>query len=327
MSRCPVGRSLVGRSLALGLLVACVVSAAGPMPAAAAEAVFPLGSRIGLVPPPGLKPSVTFSGFEDRANSVFIRLIALPANAFAEIQKSMTDTALSKEGMSVERRDSLALPTGTAILLVAQQEANAGRIRKWLMIAPLGEITALVSFEMPSKAATSYPEATVRAALASVVARAQVPVQEQLALLPFKLSELAGLRVVRVVPGVAIQLTEGPRDTLEALDQAHLVISFAPGGPQRSSDRGHFARAALSGLPPLKTLRIVSSEPMRIGGQPGYEVRAEGTTQEDGSDVQIVQWLRFGTGAYLRILGIAPKPDWTKTFMRFRAVRDGLGPR
>jgi hypothetical protein len=29
----------------------------------------------------------------------------------------------------------------------------------------------------------------------------------------------------------------------------------------------------------------------------------------------------------MRILGIGPKQDWTKTFMRFRAVRDGLEPR
>jgi hypothetical protein len=43
--------------------------------------------------------------------------------------------------------------------------------------------------------------------------------------------------------------------------------------------------------------------------------------------MQIVQWLRFGTGAYLRILGIAPKQNWTPTFTRFRAVRDGLSPR
>jgi hypothetical protein len=48
---------------------------------------------------------------------------------------------------------------------------------------------------------------------------------------------------------------------------------------------------------------------------------------QSGADIEIVQWLRFGTGAYLRILGVAPKENWTSAFMRFRAVRDGLEPR
>jgi hypothetical protein len=43
--------------------------------------------------------------------------------------------------------------------------------------------------------------------------------------------------------------------------------------------------------------------------------------------VDIVQWLRFGTGAYMRIIGFGPRQRWTQTFHRFRAVRDGLEPR
>ena len=322
MNRCPVGRSLL-----LGLLVACTVSAALPMPAAAADVVFPLGSRIGLVPPPGLKASTAFSGFEDRKNGVYIRLVALPGKAFAEIENTMTSDALRKQGMAIEKRENFEVANGKAVLLTARQQANTMAIRKWLLIASFGDITAMVSFETPNKPVAAYPETEIRAALASLAVRATVPVEEQLALVPFKVTELAGLRLVRVVPGVAIQLTEGPSDTLEASEQSHLVISVAPGGPQRVGDREHFARTALNGLPPMKDVRIVSAEPMRIGGQAGYEVRAEGKAPQDGADMQIVQWLRFGTGAYLRILGIAPKQNWTPTFTRFRAVRDGLSPR
>ena len=66
---------------------------------------------------------------------------------------------------------------------------------------------------------------------------------------------------------------------------------------------------------------------MRIGGQPGYEVRARAKDAQSGSEMEIVQWLRFGTGAYLRIVGFAPKDRWGEIFTRFRAVRDGLEPR
>lgn len=317
----------MNRYPALGLLAACVVSAALLMPAAAAEPVFPVASPIGLVPPPGLAPSASFQGFEDRDNGAFIRLIALPGKAFAEIEKNLTDDALRKQGLTIDKRESFALADGKGLLLVGRQQTKSARIRKWLLIAPVGNVTALVSFEIPIKATARYPEAAIRAALATLTVRTAVPAAEQLALVPFKVNEMAGMRLVRVVPGVAVQLTDGPQDTIDAPEQAHLVISIAAGGPQRPSDRGHFARAALSGLPPLKDVHIVNSEPMRIGGQPGHEMRAEGTAPQTGTEVKIVQWLRFGSGGYMRILGIAPKENWTETFMRFRAVRDGLEPR
>jgi hypothetical protein len=56
-------------------------------------------------------------------------------------------------------------------------------------------------------------------------------------------------------------------------------------------------------------------------------VRALGKDPQTNAEIEIVQWLRFGTGAYLRILGLAPKEHWTESFSRFRAVRDGLEPR
>jgi hypothetical protein len=309
------------------LLVTCVTLAALHLPAAAAEAIFPLASQIGLVPPAGMTASKSFSGFEDRQNGVYVRLIALPGKAFTEIDKTMSSEALRKQGMQIDKREPFALPTGIGTLLIARQDTKSGRIRKWLLIAPMGEVTALVSFELPVKTVAQYPDGTIRAALSSVVMRQKIPEEEQLALLPFKLGERGGMRMVRVVPGIGVQLTDGPQDTLEAYGQAHLVIAIAPGGPQRASDRDHFARLALSGLPPLKEVRITSSEPIRIGGQPGHEVRAEGRAPDSGAPVQIVQWLRFGTSGYLRILGIVPKDNWADAFPRFRAVRDRLEPK
>ena len=138
---------------------------------------------------------------------------------------------------------------------------------------------------------------------------------------------MSGMRLVRVVPGVAAQFTDGPKDSLEATGQMQLVIAAAPGGPSQASERDQFARNALSGLPPMKDVRISNSEPMRIGGQAGHEVRALGKDAQTGAEIEIVQWLRFGTGAYLRILGLAPKEQWASAFTRFRAVRDGLEPR
>ena len=48
--------------------------------AAAADAVFPAGSRLGLVPPAGMVPSRTFQGFEEPGTRAAILLTTLPAN-------------------------------------------------------------------------------------------------------------------------------------------------------------------------------------------------------------------------------------------------------
>lgn len=319
-------KTWLGARLVLGLLLAC--GAAAVTPAHAAEPTFPVASQIGMVPPPGLSASASFPGFEDPDHNVFVRLVLLPGNAYADIEKTMTSAALRKQGMTVEKRENLALPNGKGLMIAARQQADAMTLHKWLLVAPFGNITALVSFEIPDNAMSFYPEAAIRAAMATVTVRAAVPPDEMLTLLPFRLADLASMRVVRVVPGAALQLSDGPEDGPEAYQQGNLIITAAPGGPQETRDREQFARVALSsGLPPLKDVRVVSSDPMRIGGQAGHEIRAEGKVPQTDADVQIVQWLRFGSGAYLRILGIAPKQNWTEHFTRFRAVRDGLEPR
>ncbi len=295
--------------------------------AQSADVQFPLGSRLGLQPPTGLTLSAAFPGFEDRANGAYIRLISLPDKAFAEIEKTMTNDALKKQGMTVEKRETPALPSGKSLLVIARQDTSAGRIRKWLLIAPIADLTAMISYEVLDTTKSTYPDAAIRAALTSVTARATVPVEEQLALVPFKLGDLGGLRVVGIIPGRAVQLTDGPKDTVDTIDQAHLVIGAAPGGPQHASDRDSFARSALGGLPNLKDVRIIGSETMRIGGLQGHEIRAEGKDPQTGADVEIVQWIRFGSGGYMRFLGFGPKDTWTQTFARFRQVRDGLEPR
>jgi hypothetical protein len=315
------------RLLAAVAIAAALVLAALPTPSTAADAVFPVASRLGLVPPPGMKTATAFPGFEDEQNGVFIRIVALPGPAFAEIEKTMTNDALKKQGMTVEKRESVPIGGANAILVIVRQDTATERIRKWLMIAPVDNLTALVSLEMSAKPPAPYSDAVIRAALTSLTSRPRVPADEQLTLVPFKLGDIAGLRVVGVVPGVAVQLTDGPRDTLEATDQPNLVIAAAPGGPADIRDRDQFARNAMSGLPPFKDLRVTNSESMRIGGQPGHEVRAQAKDPQTGADIEIVQWLRFGTGAYLRIFGFAPKDKWAETFTRFRAVRDGLEPR
>ena len=212
------------------------------------------------------------------------------------------------------------------MLVVARQDAGTERLRKWLLIAPVGGLTALVSLEIPLTAKKDvYPEAAIRTSFASLdVARQPCRPTEQLALVPFKLGDLAGFQVAGVVPGRAVQLTDGGQEKSNTTEQPASASSASrPAGRRTPVIATALRDCAFASPPNLKDVRILSSEPMRIGGQPGHEMRVTGKDAKSGADVEVVQWLRFGSGAYLRMVGFAPKEGWVEAFSRFRAVRDG----
>jgi hypothetical protein len=155
--------------------------------------------------------------------------------------------------------------------------------------------------------------------LATVTLRAP-PIEEQLAMLPFKIKDLAGFRVMKVVLNDGAILVDGDDDDM--VKHPYTIISAGRGGPQNPDDRARFARELLTSAP-LRDLVVTLAEPMRIDGRPGYEVRAT-ATGFDGKPLALVQWLRFSGGGFLRIIGAVHKENWDQFFPRFRAVRDGI---
>jgi hypothetical protein len=293
----------------------------GPAVAAqAAEVVFPTGSRIGIAPPPGVAVSPRFMGFEDAANRVAIMVVALPPEAYPELEKSTAQ--LGAHGATVERREDLSLDPGKGFLVVARQKVGGVSLHKWILAAAAADLTAVVTLEIPDDARESYPDAAIWAALASVAVRKTVPLDEQLSLLPFRMGELSGFQVGGIIAGRAVMLTDPVPDGRE--DAPRLVIALAPGGPAQPSDRDLFARDALASMANLADVRIVSSEPLRIGGQQGHQIMARGKDIRTGVDFTIVQWIRFGGGAYVQFVGTAPSAAWTGAYARFRHVRDGI---
>jgi hypothetical protein len=303
---------------------AIVVLLALAAPARAADIVFPVGSRIGLAPPQGVTPSRNFLGFEDPPNNVAVMIASLPPEAFAELQRSTTAEALKKQGLTLEKRETLTFAASKAFLVIARQQAEGMRLRKWILALAAPDLTALVTAQVPDAARNAYPEAAIRAALTSVTVRPTVPVEEQLALLPFKVGELAQFRVGAVIAGRALMLTDGAADVPRTDVDAHLVVAIAPGGPAQPADRDNFARTVFTSIPNLNDVRFNSSEPLRIGGQPGHQIMARGKDSRTGRDVNIVQWLRFGGGAYMHLIGVAPSDAWIPAYARFRQVRDGI---
>lgn len=296
-------------------------------PARAADVVYPIGSRIGLVPPAGLTLSKNFAGFEDRANRVAVVIATLPAAAYAEIEKSAETEVLTKQGISIEARDPVAYAAGKGFLVVGQQKIGGQDVRKWILVLSAGDLTALVTVQAPVTAQPTYSDAAIRAALATLAVRDTIPTEEQLGLLPFRVKELAGFNVGAVIAGRAVILTDGAAGQPVAATDTHIVVAVAVGGPAQASDRSRFAHEVFDTVPNLKNVRITSSEGLRIGGQQGHQIMARGRDGTSGDEVTVVQWLRFGGSAYLQLIGMARSDGWTEAYARFRQVRDGISLR
>jgi hypothetical protein len=300
------------------------------LPAQAADPVFPPGSRIGLVPPPGMIESKAFLGFEDPTKNAAIVLTTLPAPAYAEIEKTAATDVLKKQGITVEKHEPIQLGIGNGFLIVGTQTADNAHYRKWLLVIGTSDLTALVSAQIPDQD-TTYKDDVIRAALKTLAARATVPDAERLGLLPFTVGNLAGFHIEDVLPGRALMLVDVPDSASTGTGgvalNARLLVAAMPGGPAETDDRSHFARLAFDEIGGIKDIQITMSEPLRIGGQQGFQTVAQAKDVHTGEDVMVVQWLRFGNGAFMQMIGIARADHWTDELTRLRAVRDSIDPK
>jgi hypothetical protein len=302
----------------------------GASPASAAEVAYPPGSRIGLAPPAGFVTSKSFFGFEDASNNVAIILVALPAEAYADLDKTITADTLKRQGLTLESRAEVPLSTGKAFLVIGRQEVDKTKMRKWILVAASPALTALVTVQMPETAQTAYPDDTIRATLQTLAVRGAVPVDEQLGLLPFKVGEFAGFRVAGVVPGRAVMLSDAAADAPgppAATMEPHVLVTVAPGGPAQTAEREAFARDVFATIPNLKEIRVTTSEALRMGGQQGHQIIANARDAASGTALTVVQWLRFGGSGFMQLVGIAREANWKDAYPRFRSVRDGIEPR
>jgi hypothetical protein len=297
-----------------------------PAARGAADPIFPIASRVGLVPPAGMVVSKGFVGFEDVAKDSAILIAAQPPAAYPEIEKSLATDALKKNGITVDNREEMQFDFGKGILVVGKQAADKTRYRKWLLIAQAKDLTALVNVQIPEQE-TAYPDAAVRAALATLAVRATIPDAEKLSLLPFTVGDLAGLHIENVLPGRAVMLIDTPDGVpTNNLDTRMFVAAF-DGGPTENDDHGQFARMTFGQIVGIKDVQITMSEPLRIGGQSGFQTMAQAKDMKTGEDIMVAQWLRFGTGGFMQMIGMAKAGVWSTELTRLRAVRDSIQPK
>src|SRR5258708_27059023 len=308
----------------VGKLIAVAMSFAALGPAFAADPVYPPGARIGMAPLVGLAPAKAFAGFETEDHSVKVLVAELPAAAFGEVEAAFQ----SNPAPGGVKPESIETAAGKAYYTVENAKDGSTNVRRYSMILSGGIFSGYVAAQIPENATKIYTDDAIRQMFASAATRKEVPIEEQLGLLPFKVTELGSFKSIHTLaPGAAILLSDGDEETgIEAA--SFMVIGTIASAPALPEDRGRFAEQAAATIPGLRDARITMSEPVRLEGSPGYETRIDAVSGKANAPVALVQWLRFGSGnSVLRIIASAPRDEWPKAFPRFRAVRDGIQPR
>ena len=306
------------------VLAAALLTIAATNPAPAADPVFPPGARVGMVPLVGLNRAKAFIGFETEDQGVKVVVADLPAEAYNEVSTAFKSAPGGAGGIKPE---SIETPAGLGYYTVENGKDGAVNVRRYSMILPGPTFSGYVAVQVPEKAAKIYTDDAVRQMFATAAIRTEVPVDEQLGLMPFKIGELSSFKNVRTLaPGAALILSDS--DEKKGFEIAPFMILGLIGSTAASpDDRGRFAQQIAATIPGVRDGRITMNEPVRIDGQPGFETRIDAVSGKDNTPVTIVQWVRFGAQTSLRIIGSSPRDEWAKAFPRFRAVRDGIQPK
>jgi hypothetical protein len=293
----------------------------------ATDAIYPPGSRVGLIPPKDMVVSRRFSGFENPAKLASITIAEMPPEAYPQLAASLSRDALKGQGVSVTSHETLTIAGHPAVLIVGDQEGPA-KLRKWVLaLGDPATTTLLVAQSTGTKegASSGYSDAQMRAALMSVALRAPLSIDEQMAALPFRLGDRAGFRALKVLSGNSLLLTDGPKDVIKAVEQPIVVLasSYNP-VPPAGEGRDQFARAALASSQSLTDVVVERSQGFRQNGQDWHEIVARAKDAPSGQDVVVMQTIRFAPTVTVRMVGLTRTEERDQNLTRFRTVVDNL---
>ena len=305
-------------SLALFLLAA-VQSSFAQAP------VFPGGSGVGLVPPPGLTLSTNFSGFEDAAKGTSIVLTELPVDAYAALAAKFNPEGLRETGIEAGPPEDWPVEGAVVSKLIRGSQVAAGiKYRKWVVLVGAKTTTAMVTAQVPDGVQGGLSDADVETALRTIAIRTPPSLDEQVAALPFKLSDTAGFRPVRVIAGATYLLTEGPNDVATNSTQPIIIIASNLNTAPEASARMAFAKQAFASLTGIEDVQSDNETSSEGNGAEWVEIDGSAKDSAGGDQLYVAQIARFETSRYVRAILIVRDSEKEKFSDRFRKLAKSM---
>jgi hypothetical protein len=305
-------------SLALSMLVII-------QPVFAQEPVFPGGSGVGLVPPAGVVLSTNFSGFEDAARGTSIVVTELPTDAYAALAAKFNPEGLRETGIEAGPAENWPVEGAVVSKLIRGSQVAAGiKYRKWVVLVGAKTTTAMVTVQIPDGVPGGLSDADVETALRTIAVRTPPSLDEQVAALPFKLSDTAGFRPVRVIAGATYLLTDGPNDIATNPSQPMIIIASNLNTAPDASLRMDFAKQAFASLTGIKDVHSNNETSSQVNGAEWVEIDGSGKDSASGEPLYVAQIARFETSRYVRAILIVKESEKDKYSGRFRKLAKSM---
>ena len=109
--------------------------------ALAADAVFPPGLRVGLVPLPGLEPASDFTGFQSADKSLKVGVLEIPEAAFGAFETAAKEGKPIGAGAKAEPFDTAA---GKSYIALETGKDGDVAVRSFSLVVPADKYTGFV---------------------------------------------------------------------------------------------------------------------------------------------------------------------------------------
>ena len=201
------------------------------------------------------------------------------------------------------------------------------KVSKWILVAGSGTTTALVVATRPEGAA-GPSEAELRAAVLSTALRQPASLDDQVAALPFRVGNPAGFRLVSVLAGSGLILTDGPKDVDPRSEQPTVIVASSLGQGPSDAEADAFGRRALASVASLTGIEVEQARTITRDGATWHETLARAAARDGGQRLVVLQSIRLAPdrSGYLRVLGMGPDGQRDALLPRLRQVAASVAP-
>lgn len=304
----------------------------GPRGSAQAQAVtYVGGTGVGIVPPKGMTPSKAFAGFEMRETGASILVAEFPPEAYAQIVSTFTVEGIAASGVQASGAAiDWKVAGGTGGRLIRGKQTAQGTVfRKWILLAKGPATTVMLSVQVPDGKAGSLTDAAVDSALKTVTLKAPPSLDEQAGLLPFRVGDRVGFRLVRVLGGSGLMFTDGPRDTIPDASQPVVVVasSITPVTATTKDEREELAAKSFDSITGVSDSSIVSRKTEEKDGVTWSRIEGRGTYRDSLEAISVLQLMRFEKTGYVRVVAITRSLDRDRILPRVDALAASISPK
>ena len=277
--------------------------------------------------PAGFAPAKAYSGFENVALSASFVIMEMPGAAYDQIKAGFNAEALATKGITNVELKTLTR-SDEHFYLTGVQNSPIGKVAKFMLVIRDGDVSALVSGNVPETALSSgkLTVAAVEAALSGARIAATAAPEKVL----FTLSDLGPFKAAGTLAGTARAYTldgvlSPPPGTPKTGRELFLVAPSLDARPV--GDLEAFTRTALPSLAGVKEMNVGKIEPITIGGLKGLAARAMAKDADDGKPLHVYHVvLANPAGGYFRMVGMTFEADPTVRLAEFERMAKSFKP-